>query len=181
MAELSRKRKETGLLKEREYFAYGSNMNLDQMAYRCPAATVVGNVRLEGYRLAFRGKTSGNGVATILPEEGSHVDGVLWKITEACERSLDRYEGYPYFYDKQEITVTGRDGKEYQSLVYVMNAPHKECPAVPSRFYLEGILEGCSQNGLEIRPVKEAELRTAEEVTKIENPKMPRNRTGKVR
>ena len=35
------------------YFAYGSNMNLNQMAFRCPDAEVVDTVRLEGYRLAF--------------------------------------------------------------------------------------------------------------------------------
>ena len=27
-------------MKETYYFAYGSNMNLDQMAYRCPAASL---------------------------------------------------------------------------------------------------------------------------------------------
>ena len=36
------------------YFAYGSNLNLDQMARRCPDAEPVGRVRLDGYRLAFR-------------------------------------------------------------------------------------------------------------------------------
>ena len=33
-------------MKDRYYFAYGSNMNLEQMKYRCPAAEVVENVRL---------------------------------------------------------------------------------------------------------------------------------------
>ena len=55
-------------IEERYYFAYGSNMNLEQMKYRCPAAEVVENVRLEDYRLAFRGRAPGNGVATVLPE-----------------------------------------------------------------------------------------------------------------
>lgn len=55
-------------MEDRYYFAYGSNMNLEQMKYRCPAAEVVENVRLEDYRLAFRGKAPGNGVATVLPE-----------------------------------------------------------------------------------------------------------------
>ena len=82
-------------MKETYYFAYGSNMNLDQMAYRCPAASVVENVKLEGYRLTFCGRGKGSGVATILPEEGSQVEGVLWKITPECEKSLDFYEGYP--------------------------------------------------------------------------------------
>ena len=43
------------------YFAYGSNMNLNQMAFRCPDAEVVDTVRLEGYRLTFR--TNGGGMA----------------------------------------------------------------------------------------------------------------------
>jgi hypothetical protein len=43
-------------MKETYYFAYGSNMNLDQMAYRCPAAFVVENVKLDGYRLTFCGR-----------------------------------------------------------------------------------------------------------------------------
>lgn len=154
-------------------------MNLDQMEFRCPAATVVGTVRLEGYRLAFRGKTSGNGVATILPEEGSYVDGVLWKVTGKCEMSLDRYEGYPYLYGKQEVTVTGKDGTKYSSMVYVMKAPCKDQPSRPSGFYLDGILEGCSQNRLEIRPVREAELRTEVEVAEVAIQKKPRKNNGK--
>ena len=84
--------------KEKLYFAYGSNMNLNQMAFRCPDAEVVESVRLEGYRLAFRTNGGGNGVATILPEEGSYVDGVLWRISERDEQHLDHYEGFPFLY-----------------------------------------------------------------------------------
>ena len=54
-------------------------MDLDQMAYRCPQAEMVETVRLEGYRLTFA--AAGSGLATIFPEEGSHVDGVLWSLT----------------------------------------------------------------------------------------------------
>lgn len=76
------------------YFAYGSNINLDQMAQRCPDAQVVGPVTLENYELLFRGNLRGAGVATIAPREGSTVHGLLWNITPECERSLDYYEGY---------------------------------------------------------------------------------------
>ena len=41
-------------MSKKEYFAYGSNLNFDQMAYRCPEATVVGTAKLDGYELAFR-------------------------------------------------------------------------------------------------------------------------------
>ena len=37
----------------KEYFAYGSNLNLGQMAGRCPESTTVQTARLEGYELAF--------------------------------------------------------------------------------------------------------------------------------
>ena len=56
---------------ERLYFAYGSNINLNQMAVRCPAAQVVGPAVLDGYELLFRGNRRGTGVATIEPLHGS--------------------------------------------------------------------------------------------------------------
>ena len=54
------------------YFAYGSNMNLDQMAYRCPAAEAVCTAKLEGYELFFAGRP-GNGIAGIRPKQGGAV------------------------------------------------------------------------------------------------------------
>ena len=63
-------------------------MNLDQMEFRCPDAEVIGNVMVKDYRLAFRGNSRGNGVASILPEQGEQVSGVLWSITEKCEKDI---------------------------------------------------------------------------------------------
>ena len=151
-------------IEEQYYFAYGSNMNLDQMDFRCPDAEVVENARLDGYRLAFCGRPAGGGVATILKEEGSHVNGVLWKITDRCKKSLDRYEGYPYLYGKEVVEVQNGRGKCQSATVYVMNAPYKDCPARPSELYLKGILEGCRQNRLPQKPVMDAVQRTREEM-----------------
>ena len=39
----------------RLYMAYGSNMNLEQMADRCRTAEVVGKGILKNYELLFRG------------------------------------------------------------------------------------------------------------------------------
>ena len=79
------------MLLEELYFAYGSNLNLGQMAVRCPQAGVVGKAVLEGYELAFR-----RGVLTILPKEGGRVNGLLWRVNAWDELTLDRYEGYPH-------------------------------------------------------------------------------------
>ena len=103
------------------YFAYGSNINLDQMAQRCPDARVVGPVTLENYELLFRGNLRGAGVATIAPREGSTVHGLLWNITPECERSLDYYEGYPHLYGKEPVTVHGHDGQLHQRVLTKSN------------------------------------------------------------
>ena len=131
-------------MKETYYFAYGSNMNLDQMAYRCPAASVVEPVHL--------------------PEEGSRVEGVLWKITPECEKSLDFYEGYPHLYGKEPVLVQGKDGMKREVMAYTMNAPYKDQPAIPSDLYFMGIVEGCHQNGISSRSVTDALKRVREEV-----------------
>ena len=151
-------------MKETYYFAYGSNMNLDQMAYRCPAAFVVENVKLDGYRLTFCGRGKGSGVATILPEEGSRVEGVLWKLTPECEKRLDFYEGYPHLYGKEPVLVQGKDGVKREVMAYTMNAPYKDQPAIPSVLYFMGIVEGCHQNGISSRSVTDALKRVREEV-----------------
>ena len=51
------------------YFAYGSNINLDQMQYRCPDATVYGQAVLDNYDLRFRG----SGVATVIIVQHSQI------------------------------------------------------------------------------------------------------------
>ena len=145
---------------EKLYFAYGSNMNLNQMAFRCPDAEVVDTVRLEGYRLAFRTNGGGNGVATILPEPDSFVDGVLWRISERDEQHLNHYEGFPFLYGKEPVTVTDQDGVRREIMAYTMNSPYKDTPAMPSVAYLEGILNGCRQNGIDTHTVIDAVRRT---------------------
>lgn len=141
-------------------------MNLDQMEYRCPDARVVETVRLEDHRLAFCGRPAGNGVATIFQEEGSQVEGVLWEITPECEQSLDRYEGYPHLYGKETIRVRNKAGMQMDVMVYVMNAPYKETLASPSRLYLNGIIEGCRQNGIPEGPVRDAVRWTKKEIAR---------------
>ena len=141
------------------YFAYGSNINLDQMAYRCPDASVVGPVMLENYELLFRR----GGFATIAPKEGESVTGLLWSITPGCERSLDRYEGYPRFYDKRMVTVRDSEGRSLSVMAYIMDERFRE-PMLPTESYYNGILEGSRQNDMPTAPLKRAWEHCAEEV-----------------
>ena len=141
------------------YFAYGSNINLNQMEYRCPDASVVGPVVLEGWELLFRR----GGFATIAPKEGETVHGLLWSLTRSCERSLDRYEGYPRFYDKRMVTVRDSEGRSLSVMAYIMDDRFRE-PMLPTESYYNGILEGYQQNGLPVSALKKAWEHAVQEV-----------------
>lgn len=138
------------------FFAYSNNMDRKWMNFGCPAAEVAGKARLEGYRLAFCGKKMNEGEATILPEKGRYVDGVLWRLTEECEATLDRYKRCPFWYKKELVRVKAENGRTYETIAYVMNAPFKDRLATPSEFRLSVILEGCRQNGIPTEPIMEA-------------------------
>ena len=110
------------------YFAYGANLNLEGMRFRCPEARPIGTLMLDGWRLAF------SGVATIRPEPGAQVPGALWSLTQECEDNLDVFEGFPYLYTKIHLTQGDQN-----FMVYVMN---DDPPAPPSRSYFETIAQG---------------------------------------
>ena len=61
------------------YVAYGSNLNIKQMAYRCPTATLVGTGVIENYELQFKGMPTG-AYATIAPCKGKSVPVAVWDI-----------------------------------------------------------------------------------------------------
>lgn len=118
--------------KEKIYIAYGSNMNIEQMKRRCPKAIPIGKAILENYKLEFRG------VANIIKCKGKKVPIALWYITDECEKSLDRYEGYPRLYRKEFIPITINGNKE-NAMVYVMNLGNI---AAPNINYLNIIKQG---------------------------------------
>lgn len=118
------------------YIAYGSNMDEGQMAHRCPSARLLGQTEVEGYRLLFKGSLTG-AYATIEPQEGGRVPALVWEIGEADEASLDRYEGFPSFYYKKDLTV-GLGGQEVTAMVYIMDERRQK--GEPSGAYY-GVLE----------------------------------------
>ena len=108
------------------YIAYGSNMDEEQMAFRCPTATLVGTAIVEGYELMFKGSRTGS-YATIEPKEGSIVPVLVWEIGQMDERRLDYYEGYPNFYYKKMLEVQIK-GKMKRAMVYIMDEQRKIIP-----------------------------------------------------
>ena len=136
------------------YAAYGSNLNLCQMKYRCPKATVIGIGIINNYRLTFRG--SGRGVANIEKQPNENVPVVLWSITKECEKALDRYEGFPRLYVKEEVEVIKDDGVKIKAMAYVMHETYKYMPARPTDYYLDVIWQGYLDNNLQIEKLRTA-------------------------
>lgn len=125
------------------YFAYGSNLNLRQMASRCPTAELLGRAVLPDYKLTFRGPLD------IDRAPGQQVDGAVFDIQDADELALDRYEGFPYYYGKHEVEVMLPDTGEFvTAMVYVMNRQHKGAPHPPSKSYARTVAQGYLDCGL---------------------------------
>lgn len=121
------------------YIAYGSNINLEQMAYRCPHSKVVGTSEIKDYELEFRG------VATIVPNKGARVPVLIWELDERDLPTLNKYEGCPSFY-RQEKMAFEMDGKTYEGMAYLMN---RGTISPPSQQYYNTILQGYRENGLD--------------------------------
>jgi gamma-glutamylcyclotransferase len=79
------------------YFAYGSNMDWDEMHACCPSARFSFTARLDGYKLAFthRSERRKCAVADVLSALGCCVWGVIYDIGAPRDiDSLNRKEGY---------------------------------------------------------------------------------------
>ncbi len=121
------------------YIAYGSNLSVEQMEFRCPGARVVGMAALQDWKLAF-GRH-----ATIEPCPGRVVPVLIWEITDADEKSLDKYEGYPKYYYKENLDVVmtdfdGRNPRAIEAMVYIMTEIQKD--GFPSELYVNTIVDG---------------------------------------
>jgi len=129
------------------YIAYGSNLNLEQMALRCPTATIYGIGMLINWKLTFR-SMRGPAFATIEPSTGSQVPVIIWKIDKTSEKALDNYEGFPLFYYKRDIKVKMDNGRHLTGMVYIMN--RKAVPGIPTKKYISTIAQGYLDNNLSI-------------------------------
>ena len=135
------------------YAAYGSNMDVTQMAFRCPDAKLIGTGEIKNYRLMFKGEVPYS-YATIEEEENFSVPVVLWELSVADEFSLDRYEGCPKKYYKKVIAVETAEGTISNVMVYVM---HEEYPLnPPDTHYYAAIFDAYEKFNLDTAILKEA-------------------------
>ena len=143
------------------YAAYGSNLSVSQMSYRCPDAKVIGTGKIMDYKLVFRLH------ADIEPNTGSYVPVLIWRISGTDEKWLDKYEGVKGgYYHQEKVSVVMDDetdgnkeinagsGKEITAMVYIMNTQDKVSP--PDAGYYQIIDEGYEHFGFDKKILKDA-------------------------
>ena len=136
----------------RFYFAYGSDIAKEQMAFRCPGSQLAGRAHL----LAHTFLINESGVATVAPAKDCVTLGLLWTLTPSDVKALDRYRGVPGgLYRKKVVDVCPDDGGEaVQALIYVAS---NNRPGVPRPGYLEKIIPAACERGFPPEYVAELE------------------------
>jgi hypothetical protein len=134
------------------YFAYGANMNEEQIATRCDDARLVSRAYLPDHTLAFHGysKRWDGGQETASPCPGHLLFGVVYQLSVSDFDRLDIWQGVrmdgtgSYFHYPAE--VIGEDGASHDILFYKKTAFGE--PTEPSTEYLAHILTGARARGL---------------------------------
>jgi len=123
------------------YFAYGSNLNHNQMKnLRCIGSKFLKSFFLKDYELYFchPNKLNKFGYANIINKMGSETPGAIWEITKSHEEILDSYEQFPkvykkdFFYLKKEKVMFYIMKKYYfknppKSYIDIINEGYKNC------------------------------------------------------
>lgn len=124
------------------YFAYASNLNHKQMSERCPESKPRFKATLPHHKLIFTGYSRKwrGGVASIKPLQDGKVAGAVYEISQACLKSLDKYEGYPDVYDRINVRVKTDDDEWIEAATYIKRQQSEITQ--PSREYLAVIQQG---------------------------------------
>ncbi len=122
------------------YFAYGSNMNFEQLKKRGVRFEFLGTAVLPNYELKFNKKAHGMigiGYANVVKKLDESVEGLLFAIDDI--KKLDVYEGYPFDYQRYELDVVS-DGKIIKAFVYTANIEKINDNLKPEGAYLDRLL-----------------------------------------
>lgn len=135
------------------YFAYGSNLHVDQMRRRCPDSRLVGPAHLPRHELTFFGRSAAwewGGVANVEERERGRVPGAVYEVTERDLARLDQHEN---MYERLQVSVHGR-GTNHTAWVY--RASRGRAPSIPSSRYLATMAHGYGHHGHSLASLFEA-------------------------
>ena len=141
------------------HFGYGSNLNQGFLRQYCPSAEFVMKAYLPNYEVQFRfwSKRRLGGISTIIEKPGGLVHGVIYNVPEEELLDLDVLESVPQgLYRREAFLVLGEDGGWHEADLYRVARP--QGPFTPSRGYVELMLSGAREHGLDPGYIKKIEV-----------------------
>ncbi len=141
------------------HFGYGSNLSID-----CVKNELIPNAKfvMKGYlpnfevQFPFWSEEEQAGYSGIMEAPGELVHGALYEVTEQELIAADNLEGvYKDLYKRQTFLVLGQDGKFHKADLYRVIDPKGPFP--PSRSYVEIMLTGARDLGLDLEYIKKIE------------------------
>ncbi len=160
------------------YFAYGSNMDVDAMASRCPRSKALGAARLMRHRFVIMGE----GYANVVRDPRAMVHGVLWDIALSDMRALDAYESVSSgLYTKiQQAVFLARnaDGvrKSARALVYV---GRNGATGAARPGYMDGVIAAATSWALPETYIRELEGWRGSPARRFADPSTQKVETGR--
>jgi len=141
-----------------QYFAYGSNLWIEQMVERAgPIGQGVDRprvVRLPNYRLVFNMQGDDGEVFANLMCPGNGVLGVVYSCSLETLIKLDAFEKG---YERRQVRVVLENGDELNAVTYFAKTTHVGDFSQPSVEYLKRILGGAKQHALPEAYIREIE------------------------
>eukprot|EP00099_Drosophila_melanogaster_P021746 NP_649038.1 uncharacterized protein Dmel_CG4306 [Drosophila melanogaster] len=145
------------------YFGFGSNMLIKRIHIQNPSAVRIGPALLPDYRLDFALESAGwsGSVATIVPTQGDHVWGTLWKIDLSNLPDIDSQEGvsqgiyeprtvYVKLHGESESTPARAYllTKQPESNLYELPKDSIPLSRQPSKTYLQCLVKGAIESSV---------------------------------
>ena len=146
------------------YFAYGSNMDWDQINERCPSARFLGIAELRDHRFAITRRSLKRrcGVCDAVSDNGKAVWGAVFEIDDADVGRLDDAEGYrpgratnSYWRKECHVFING-DSKQPMTVVTYFGDP-QDNPPPPNSKYKNQLLSGARRWQLPVVYIKQLE------------------------
>ncbi len=125
------------------YFAYGSNMSLEQISTRIPGAVRIGIGHLREHRVVFnKCGADGSGKANIAPDRqgGAGVWGIVFEISKEQLKTL---AGYEKGYFRRDVMVSVADEVRQAATFVAEPSALKQIP--PRTSYWQRISDGARE------------------------------------
>lgn len=126
------------------YFAYGSCMSPEDLGRDVSEFHFVSPAIVRGFRLGFTrySRARKGGVADLVPDLESEVEGVLYRLPVTQLSALDEREGAPNNYRRDFIAVRTPDGKMYDRVLTYVVADKSPVDIPPHPDYALTIFSG---------------------------------------